>query len=203
MLRTMYGVPGPASFGRTWNCWTRNGHNPPSSTAQSTSRPSPIAGQRPGPPPHVDEEQHRTDERDEDQDRLRGQQRVDVGVRRAGEQVAVVEQQPVPVHPVRDGLEQDEQPDEHRQVGLGGGRRPSRRRCLQPDTAVDVVRNGRGDQSEYRPRRTRSSARTATTGSRRRRTRGRARTARRRCRSRVRCATAGTSPTDLRHCRPP
>ena len=100
------------------------------------------AGERP------DDEPDRTDRRDQHQDELRRQHRVDVGVRRTGEGAAAVgEQQLVPVVPVLDRLQQHERGHQQRQLQrrLRGDLAA---RTGQPDAAEQVLHHRDADETD-------------------------------------------------------
>ncbi len=107
--------------------------------------------QQPRAPPDVEEEQHRTDQGDAHQDRLGRQHRVVVGVGDAGEQRPGLVGQVVAVEPVVERLRQHEDAEQHRELGLRGPGEPVGR-GLQPDPAVEVVDDGRGEQRDHADR---------------------------------------------------
>ncbi len=97
------------------------------------------------------EEQHRHEHADDGEDRLRGQHRVDVGVRGAVEPVALLGQERVAVEPVVRGDEEREHTREHGDVDAGGPRDPL---ALAADgqAAVQVVREHGHERAEERDR---------------------------------------------------
>jgi hypothetical protein len=101
------------------------------------------------PTEHRAEEGRGADDRDEEQDQLRGHHGVEVRVGGAVEVlVAVGEQQLEPVQVVGDRLEQHEHAREDRELGAGRGRDLARA-AAEPDPAEDVVRDD-GDDEAHR-----------------------------------------------------
>ena len=103
-------------------------------------------GQPPPPLPHVDDEEHRGEQRDDGQQLERGELGLDVGVGRAldrppGRRGELVAGQPVP-----DRLQQGQHGQEHRDVQLDLGADPAVL-DLEADPAVQVVRH-RGDDED-------------------------------------------------------
>ena len=102
----------------------------------------------PAPPPDVDDEQPEREQRD-DQQQVDGRQLgVDVGVGGAVDHAPGREVELVALEPVVGGLDQGEQSEQDRQVGLDLRRDPLGRRALHPDAAAEVVRGGGDDQHD-------------------------------------------------------
>ncbi len=111
-------------------------------------------GQLPGAPPQGGEEQQRADDGDAEQDRLGRQVGVGVDVPQARPvvgrpEVAGLHRESVPVEPVGDRLQGDEDADEHRQVP-GGRRRGAGAGAGDAQPAVQVVGERGGDHGEDR-----------------------------------------------------
>ncbi len=100
--------------------------------------------EHPSAPADVPDEQQRGHDRDEDQEVQRGELRVHVGVPGAVDRPAVREVQLVATEVVLGRLDQRHHGDDHREVRLHLGRH-ALQRALEPDPAVEVVRD-RGDQ---------------------------------------------------------
>ncbi len=107
----------------------------------------PDTREQPGASHDVGEEQHRTDHGDEHQDVLRRQDGVIARVGHPGDEAAGLRGQVEPVQPVVDALEQQEHPDQRRELCLRRAGDTVARR-LQPDAAVEVV-HGRREQQRY------------------------------------------------------
>ena len=84
---------------------------------------------------------------DPEQNRLGRQRRIDVGIGRAGDPAAVGVHEAIPVQPVGERLEHDEEEDQDRDVPAGG-QGDLRPRGLEPDRSVQVVHSDREHERE-------------------------------------------------------
>ena len=101
-------------------------------------------GQHPAASPDVPDEQRRGDDRHEDQEVQRGELCLDVGVARTVDDAAVGEVELEAREVVLGGLHERHDRHDHREVRLHLRRHPLQR-ALEPDAAVEVVRD-RGDE---------------------------------------------------------
>ena len=103
------------------------------------------ARQQPGLAHHVREEEDGTQHCYDSEDLLAGQDRVVTRVGNTGEELGIGGGQAVPVEPVAEGLEQDEQTKQYGELHLrrAGGLLALRGRA---EPAVQVVGDDRGDQ---------------------------------------------------------
>ena len=108
-----------------------------------------MSPEAPAPLPHVDDEQHSGEERDEEQELDRRQLRVDVRVRRAVDDATRRRRQLVLLEPVARRLEQGEEGEQHGEVELHLGRDPPALH-LEPDAPVEVVGHGGDDEDDHR-----------------------------------------------------
>ena len=104
-------------------------------------------GQHPALEADVHDEQHEREERDQDEEPVDGQPRVQIGVRGAVHGARRGRRQLVAAQEVVGGLDEGQRPEQHREVRLHlrGDALPL---LLEPDPPVHVVRDGRDEERQ-------------------------------------------------------
>ncbi len=123
------------------------GQIPPAATATRTRRPTPSAGTRQLPRTHRVQERQRDEHGHHREQGAGGDDRVDLGVERAGDAVVLHRHQRVPLEPVAGRPQQQEGHAEQAEVDARLRRGPLPR-PRQPQAAVQVVGEQRGEPGQ-------------------------------------------------------